>query len=103
MSKVYNRIESIEGNVIAVKASGIRYGDLAQIETSFGTSLAEVIKMNGDLVYMQVFAGSRGVSTGDELRFLGKPMQVSFSDNLIGSIFNARETRATAVPACRTT
>lgn len=88
MSKVYNRIESIEGNVISVKASGVRYGDLARIETSFGASLAEVIKMNGDLVYMQVFTGSRGVSTGDELRFLGKPMQVSFSENLMGRIFN---------------
>ncbi len=88
MSKVYSRIESIAGNVITVKADGIRYGDLAQISTSFGTSLAEVIKMDGELVSLQVFAGSRGVSTGDEVRFLGKPMQVSYSENLMGRVFN---------------
>ena len=37
---------------------------------------------------MQVFAGGRGVSTGDEVRFLGREMQVSFSDDLLGRIFN---------------
>lgn len=88
MSKIYSRIESIAGNVITVKADNVRYGDLAQISTSFGTSLAEVIKLDGELVSLQVFAGSRGISTGDELRFLGKPMQVSFSNNLTGRVFN---------------
>ncbi len=88
MNKVYSRIESIAGNVITVKADGIRYGDLAVINTSFGTSLAEVIKMDKDLVSLQVFVGTRGISTGDELRFLGKPMQVSFSDNLRGRVFD---------------
>jgi V/A-type H+-transporting ATPase subunit B len=72
MSKVYSKIESIAGNVISVRADGIRYGDLAQVDTSFGVSLAEVIKMDGDMVSLQVFAGSRGISTGDEVRFLGK-------------------------------
>ena len=88
MSKVYSRIESIAGNVITVKADGVRYGDLAQIDTSFGTSLAEVIKMDRDLVSLQVFAGGRGISTGDEVRFLGKPMQVSYSESLMGRVFN---------------
>ncbi|MDF1567976.1 MAG: V-type ATP synthase subunit B [Spirochaetaceae bacterium] len=88
MSKVYSKIESIAGNVISVKADGIRYGDLAQVDTSFGVSLAEVIKMDGEMVSLQVFAGSRGISTGDEVRFLGKPMQVSFSDDLLGRVFN---------------
>lgn len=88
MSKVYSRIESIAGNVITVRAEGVHYGDLAQVSTSFGNSLAEVIKMDKDLVSLQIFAGSRGVSTGDELRFLGKPMQVSFSNNLLGRIFD---------------
>ena len=37
---------------------------------------------------LQVFAGGRGISTGDEVRFLGHPMQVSFSDDLLGRIFD---------------
>ena len=88
MSKVYNRIESIVGNVITVRATDVRYKELAQIHTRFGKSLAQVNKIEGDIVSLQVFAGGQGVSTGDEVRFLGHQMRVSFSDDLLGRIFN---------------
>lgn len=88
MKKVYSKIESINGSVITVKAEDVSYGELAQVQTSFGTSLAQVNKLDRDLVSLQVFAGGRGVSTGDEVRFLGREMQVSFSDDLLGRIFN---------------
>ena len=88
MNKVFNKIESIVGNVITVKATGVRYNELAEINTRFGKSLAEVNKIDGDTVSLQVFAGGQGVSTGDEVRFLGHEMRVSFSDDLLGRIFN---------------
>ena len=88
MSKIYNRIESITGNVITVKAKDVRYNELAQINTQFGKSLAQVNKIDGDVVSLQVFAGGQGVSTGDEVRFLGQEMRVSFSEDLLGRIFN---------------
>ena len=88
MKKVYSKIESINGSVITVKADGVSYGELAEVQTRFGASLAEVNKLDGDLVSLQVFAGGRGVSTGDEVRFLGKEMQVSYSEDLLGRIFN---------------
>ena len=88
MSKVYNKIESIAGSVITVRASGIQYNELAVINTRFGKSLAQVIKIENDLISLQVFAGGRGISTGDEVRFLGNEMRVSFSDALLGRIFN---------------
>ncbi|MBQ9860651.1 MAG: V-type ATP synthase subunit B [Clostridia bacterium] len=88
MNKVYNRIESITGNVITVRATGVQYKELAQIKTRFGKSLAQVNKIEGDLVSLQVFAGGQGVSTGDEVRFLGREMRVSFSEDLLGRIFN---------------
>lgn len=88
MNKVFNRIESITGNVITVRAEGVRYRELAQINTRFGKSLAEVNKIDGDLVSLQVFAGGQGISTGDEVRFLGHEMRVSFSEDLLGRIFN---------------
>ena len=88
MNKIYSRIESIVGNVIAVKAQDIAYGELAQVNTRYGASLAETIRLDSEMVYLQVFSGSRGISTGDEVRFLGHPMQVSFSDNLMGRIFD---------------
>ncbi|HPJ96037.1 MAG TPA: V-type ATP synthase subunit B [Syntrophales bacterium] len=88
MHKVYSKIESISGNVITVSADGIKYEDLAEVTSGHGKSLAQVIKLNNDKVSLQVFAGSRGVSTGDEVRFLGHPMKVAFSENLLGRIFN---------------
>ncbi|MBR4858150.1 MAG: V-type ATP synthase subunit B [Clostridia bacterium] len=88
MNKVFNRIESITGNVITVRAEGVKYRELAQINTRFGKSLAEVNKIDGDIVSLQVFAGGQGVSTGDEVRFLGSEMKVSFSEDLLGRIFN---------------
>ena len=88
MTKVYSKIESIAGNVISVYADGIKYGELAEVSTTYGKSLAEVIKLDKGLVSLQVFAGGRGISTGDEVRFLGHPMKVSFSDNLMGRIFD---------------
>ena len=88
MNKVYSKIESINGSVITVRAEDVKNGELAEIETSFGTSLAEVTRIAGDTVSLQVFAGGRGVSTGDQIRFLGHEMQVSFSENLLGRIFD---------------
>lgn len=84
MQKVYTKIETIVGNVVTVKAQGVRNGDLALV----GKSYANVIKLDGDLVSLQVFAGAQGVSTTDEVRFLGKPMEVSYSDHLLGRIFS---------------
>ena len=88
VNKVYNRIESITGNVITVRAKDVKYKELAQINTRFGKSLAQVNKIEGDIVSLQVFAGGQGVSTGDEVRFLGHEMRVSFSEDLLGRIFN---------------
>ncbi|MBQ1795880.1 MAG: V-type ATP synthase subunit B [Treponema sp.] len=88
MNKVYSKIESINGSVITVKANGVKLNELAEIETRFGKSLAEVNKIDGENVSLQVFAGGRGVATNDKIRFLGHDMRVSFSDNLLGHIFN---------------
>ena len=84
MQKVYTKIDSIVGNVVTVRADNVRSGDLAMV----GDSYATVIKLDKDKVSLQVFAGTQGVSTTDTVRFLGRPMMVSFSDHLLGRIFN---------------
>ncbi len=88
MRKVYHRIIQIAGNVITVEAENVAYNDLAEVTSSRGISLAQVIRLQHEKVYLQVFSGSRGISTGDEVRFLGHPMKVSTSDDLLGRIFN---------------
>ncbi|MCL2293993.1 MAG: V-type ATP synthase subunit B [Spirochaetes bacterium] len=87
MRKVYSKIESIAGNVITVSAEGVKYDELAEVTSAHGKSFAQVIKLSDDKVSLQVFAGGRGVSTNDEVRFLGHSMQISVSDNLLGRIF----------------
>jgi len=84
VQKVYTKIESIVGNVVVVKAQDVRNGDLALV----GDSFANVIKLDNDLVYLQVFSGTQGVSTTDSVKFLNKPMMVSYSDKLLGRVFN---------------
>jgi V/A-type H+-transporting ATPase subunit B len=87
MHKIYHRIEQIAGNVIVVSAEEIVYGELAQVESDFGTSLAQVIRLEANRVYLQVFAGGRGISTDSKVRFLGRTMQIPFSENLMGRVF----------------
>lgn len=87
MHRVYHRVEAITGNVITVRATGVRYRELAEVASRRGTSLAQVIRLEGDRVSLQVFSGARGVATDAHVRFLGHPMQVPFSDALLGRSF----------------
>lgn len=88
MRKYYDEITRIAGNVVTVVAEGVGYNELAVITTDTGSSLAQVIRLEGDQVSLQVFAGTQGVSTTDRIRFLGKSMQVPFSEQLLGRVFD---------------
>jgi V/A-type H+-transporting ATPase subunit B len=88
MRKYYDEITRIAGNVVSITAGDVGYDELAIISTSRGPSLAQVIRLEGDQVSLQIFAGTQGVSTGDKVRFLGRPMQVPFSDDLLGRVFD---------------
>lgn len=87
MHKTYQQIDQIAGNVIVVRADDVGYRELAQVTSANGSSLAQVIRLEGERVYLQVFTGSRGITTDAQVRFLGHPMQVPFSDALLGRIF----------------
>ena len=87
MRKVYHKIIQIAGNVITVEAENVANNDLAEVTSVRGTSLAQVIRLLDNKVFLQVFNGTRGINTGDEVRFLGHPMRVSASDALLGRIF----------------
>ena len=78
MQKVYTKIESIVGNVVTVRASGVRSGDLALV----GESYASVIKLSGDLVSLQVFAGTQGISTTDTNEAYTKELVMKRADHV---------------------
>ncbi|AHH08055.1 V-type ATP synthase subunit B [Borrelia anserina] len=88
MKIIYSKIESIVGNVITVMAQDVKYGELAIVESKGVSSLAEVVKLDRDKVSLQVYNGTIGISTSDKVRFLGHPMRVTFSENLLGRIFD---------------
>jgi V/A-type H+-transporting ATPase subunit B len=88
MHKVYHRVDRIAGNVITIRAADIGYRELAEVTSRRGASLAQVIRLNGEDVALQVFAGARGIATDGQVRFLGRTMRVSFSDALMGRIFS---------------
>jgi len=88
MQKVYTDIIQIAGDVITVEAEGVGYSDIAEVATQRGRSLAQVIRLSGRRVDLQVFAGSKGISTGDKVRFLGHPMRIATGGDLLGRIFN---------------
>lgn len=87
MHKVYHQIDNISGSVVTLRAQGVKNRELAEIDSRVGASLAQVIKLAGDEVTLQVFAGARGVATDAQVRFLGHPMQVPFGDELLGRVF----------------
>ena len=86
-SKVYHRIDALSGSIATLRAEGVKYNEIAEVQSRAGTSLAQVIKLDGPNVTIQIFAGARGVDTDASVRFLGETMKVPFSDDLLGRAF----------------
>lgn len=89
MKKVYDKINSMRGNLITVTADGVSLNELARIDMKNGCSVfASVLKIEGDQVTLQVFKSTRGISTNDRVVFLKKEMQVVYGDALLGRRLN---------------
>lgn len=84
----YTKVLSIVGDIMRVRADRVPVGHLAVIENVNGErSLARVVELDRDKVSLQVFAGGKGFSTGSTVRFLGHPMQTTYSSSILGRIF----------------
>ena len=84
----YTQVVSVIGDILTIRAKGASFGELAVAENRNGEeSLAQVIRLRGDEVSLQVFSGGRGISTGARVRFLGHPMQVPVSEHILGRVF----------------
>lgn len=85
MKTVYDKINDMRGNLVTVTAAGVSLGELARIDLKNGRFVyAQVIRIEGDRVTLQVFQNSRGISTDDKVTFLSKEMQATFGDQLLG-------------------
>jgi V/A-type H+-transporting ATPase subunit B len=87
MRRVYREISQIAGNVITVEATGVGNRELAEVRAPGFASLAQVIRLQGDMVTLQVFSGTRGIPTNAEVRFLGQQMRTPYSQALLGRVF----------------
>ena len=83
--KIYTQLESITKATVALRAQGISNDEPAVVNGR----LAQVVKTKGDLVTLQVFAGTEGIPTDAEVTFLGVPPTLKVSDDLAGRFFDA--------------
>lgn len=89
MRKVYDRIIDMRGNLITVAAEGVSLGEVAIVHKGNGTkTYASVLRFENDLVTLQVFENTRGISTGDQVTFLNRQVQAMFADSLLGRRLN---------------
>lgn len=91
MKKIYDRIIDIRGNLLTVAAKKVGLGELAEITRGSGQkTLASVLSIDGEKVTLQAFENPRGISTGDQVTFLGKEVQATYGDSILGRRFNGR-------------
>jgi V/A-type H+-transporting ATPase subunit B len=83
--KIYTKITQITKATCTLQASGIGYEELALVHGR----LAQVVKIIGDAVTLQVFAGTEGIPTNAEVTFFGRPPTLKVSEDLAGRFFNA--------------
>ncbi|MGF7138497.1 V-type ATP synthase subunit B [Roseimarinus sediminis] len=83
--KIYTKITQLTKATVTLEAQGVGYDELATINGQ----LAQVVKIIGDEVTLQVFGGTEGVPTNAEVIFLGKAPGLKVSDQLAGRFFNS--------------
>jgi V/A-type H+-transporting ATPase subunit B len=83
--KIFTNLDRITKSTCTVKADGVGYGELATVQGR----PAQVVKILGDDITLQVFSGTEGLPTDAEVIFSGKPPMLTVGDDLAGRFFNA--------------
>lgn len=83
--KIYTKLENITKATCTVKATGIANEEMAYVSGR----PAQVVKLKGDEVTLQIFPGTMGIATNAEVVFTGKAPTVKLSEDLKGRFFNA--------------
>ena len=83
--KIYTNITSITKATCSLKAEGVGNDELAMVNGK----LAQVVKIMGDDVTLQVFEGTNGISLKNtKTVFSGKPLEIPLSGEMLGRVFN---------------
>ena len=83
--KVYTKLVQITKATVSLRAENVGNEEMALVNGR----PAQVVKMIGDVVTLQVFQGTEGIPTNAEVVFLGRPPRLKVSELLAGRFFNA--------------
>ncbi|MBQ6044479.1 MAG: V-type ATP synthase subunit B [Bacteroidales bacterium] len=83
--RVYTQLDAITKATVSLKAKGVTNDELATV----AGRLSQVVKTKGDIVTLQVFAGTEGIPTNAEVAFMGTPPVLRVGEQLSGRFFNA--------------
>ena len=91
MIREYKTIQEISGPLMVVnRVQGVTYDELGEIELADGTvRRCQVLEVNGDTAVVQLFENSAGINLAEsKIRFLGHPLQLGVSGDMLGRVFN---------------
>ena len=91
MIKEYRTIQEIASPLMVVnKVQGVTYDELAEVELTDGSvRRAKVLEVNGDTAVVQLFESAAGINLAQsKVRFLGHPLQLAVSGDMLGRVFN---------------
>lgn len=91
MIREYRTIQEVNGPLMLVKqVQGVTYDELGEIELPDGTiRRCKVLEVNGDNAVVQLFEPSAGINLKEsKIRFLGHPLQLGVSGDMLGRVFN---------------
>ena len=91
MIREYKTIHQVDGPLMMVEhVQGVTYDELGEIELPNGdVRRCKVLEVNGDTAVVQLFESSAGINLRDsKIRFLGHPLELAVSDDMLGRVFN---------------
>ena len=91
MIKEDKTIREIASPLMVVKdVEGVTYDELAEIELPSGEKRrGKVLEVNGDSAVVQLFESAQGINLAEsKVRFLGHPLQLGVSEDMLGRVFN---------------
>ncbi len=91
MLKEYKTVSEVVGPLMVVEGvEGVKNEELVHIELQTGEiRRGRVLEINGDKAMVQLFEGSAGINLKNtRVRFLGRPLQLGVSMDMIGRIFD---------------
>ncbi len=83
--KIYTKLENITKATCTIKAEGVANEEMALVDGR----PAQVVKINRDMVTLQIFPGTQGIATNSEVVFTGKPPSIKVGDELRGRFFDS--------------